>query len=326
MPADLRIAQFVTDPYRPEAMGPFRFMVECANVGDEGTGPFVVRFELDQAESAELSVHNVAPHESEWVSWPHDGMGAGDHHIYCLLDAAHAVPEPESQRNQQSRYFEVAEIEFPPQDASGDVDYDDEALANAVIDRITARVNRWLILAVQAVDEWEIDAKKRVADYNDADATVDPFPVIFAFAEAVIKRLPGMSTALGIIEDASGLVGLVRSNMGDEHMGLVGARARLIAAIDELKVATGAAIRQAIKGHEARLLARLSPENNDSPLHQIEYGSTDPEYVAALADWLGVPDPNEENTTEPIKKAMMEGFERVMEDVNRQLFREVGGL
>lgn len=61
-------------------------------------------------------------------------------------------------------------------------------------------------------------------------------------------------------------------------------------------------------------------------LHQIEYGSTDLEYVASLADWLGVPEPNEENTTKPIKKEMMKGFERVMEDVNRQLFRQVGGL
>jgi hypothetical protein len=72
------------------------------------------------------------------------------------------------------------------------------------------------------------------------------------------------------MEDASGLVGLVRSHMGDEHMGLVGARARLIAAIDELKVATGEAMRQAIEGHEDRLRARLSPRNGNSPLHQIE--------------------------------------------------------
>jgi hypothetical protein len=42
-----------------------------------------------------------------------------------------------------------------------------------------------------------------------------------------------------------------------------------------------------------------------------------------LADWLGVPVPDEANTTVPIKREMMEGFERVMEDVNRQLWREV---
>jgi N-acetylmuramoyl-L-alanine amidase len=322
-PADLRVAQLVTDPYRPEAMAPFRFMVECANVGGEETGPFVVRFELDQAESVELSVQNVAPHESEWVSWPHDGMRAGDHHIYCLLDAAHAVPESEEQRNQQSVYFKVAEIEFPPQDADGDAHYDEKALANEVIHTIADRVDRWLILAVQAVVEWQIDAKKRVAAYNDdANVVVDPFPVITAFSEAIIKNVPGLSKGLGIIQDAYGLLVLVRENMGDQHMGLPGARARLIAAIDELTLATGKAIRQAIKDHDARLRARLSPDNDDSPLHQIDYGSTDPEYVAALADWLGVPVPDEENTTVPIKKEMMEGFERVMEDVDRQLWRE----
>ncbi len=323
MSADLRIAQLVTDPDQPEAMAPLRFMVECANVGDEGTGPFVVRFELDQAESVELPVQTVASQESEWVSWPHEGMRAGEHQIYCLLDAADAVPESEEQRNQQSLYFKVAEIEFAPQDARGDTDFDDNALANAVIATITGRVNLWFTLAVQAVEEWEIDAKQRVAEYNDADATVDPAPAIAAFGEAVVKYLPGVSTGLGIMEDASKVVGLVQSYMGDEHMSLAGARARLIAAIEELKAATGAAMRQAIQGHEGRLRARLSPENNDSPLNEIEYGSTEPGYIASLADWLGVPEPNEANTTAPIKQEMMEGFERVMEDVNRQLFREV---
>jgi hypothetical protein len=174
MPADLRIAQLVTDPYRPEPMVPFRFMVECATVGDDGTGPFVVSFELDQAESVELPVHNVAPHESEWASWPHGGLRAGDHHIYCLLDAAHAVPEPEARRNQQSLYFKVAKGIGPPQDEDGDEYYDDQALADAVSNEIRHRVNQWLTFAVQAVEEWGTEAKQLVAEYNDTDATVDP--------------------------------------------------------------------------------------------------------------------------------------------------------
>lgn len=87
MPADLRIARLVTDPYRPEAGTPLRFMVECANVGDEESGPFVVHFELDRAESVDLSMQNVAPHESEWANWPHDGMRAGAYavrHVHVL--------------------------------------------------------------------------------------------------------------------------------------------------------------------------------------------------------------------------------------------------
>jgi hypothetical protein len=127
------------------------------------------------------------------------------------------------------------------------------------------------------------------------------------------------------MKDVWGLVELVRSNMGDQHMGLAGARARLIAAIDEIKLATGAAIRQAIDGYPARLNAYLSPDNDNSPLSLVERGSTSSDYVASLADWLGVPESNEENTTKPIKREMMEGFKRVMEDVDRQLWRE-GGL
>jgi hypothetical protein len=324
MPADLRIAQFVTDPLRPEAMAPLRFMVECANVGDEDAGPFTVRFELNEAETIEVPVDNVASQWSEWVNWPHDGMTAGDHHIYCLLDAADAVPEPESQRNQQSLYFKVYEIEFAPQDADGDTDYDDEQLANAVIGTIMDRVNRGFTYSVSAVTEWGIEARTRVAaEYGDADATVDPAPVVAAFAQAVVKYLPGMSTALGIMNDVQGFIGLVQGYMGNAPMGLAGARARLNDAIDKIQVATGKATRQAIDDYESRVRAWLTPENNDSPLHQVEYGSLEPGYVAVLADWLGVSEPSEANTTDAIKQEMTAGFERVMADVNRQLWEEV---
>jgi hypothetical protein len=324
MPADLRIAQFLTKPRPPEAMAPFFFQVECANVGDEGTGPFVVRFELDQAESVEVPVENVAPQESEWVNWPYDaGLIAGDHHVHCLLDAARAVPEPEVGGNQKSLYFKVADIEFGPADARrGEEDYNEEALAAAVIDTIKHRVNHWTDLAVGAIVAWESEAKTRVADYSDAKATVDPVPVIAAFGEAVVRHLPGMSTALGIMKDASQLLGLVQSYMGTEPMGLVGARARLLAAIDNIKVATSKAIGEAFDGYEGPLNSWLSTENPNSPLHQIQFASTRPEYVASVAESLGFPEPTLENTTEPIKQEMMEGFERVMEAVNRQLFRE----
>ncbi len=324
MPADLRIAQFVTDPLQPEAMAPVRFMVECANVGDEDTGPFVVRFELDQAGTIEVPVDNVAAQWSEWASWPHDGTVAGDHHIYCLLDAADAVPESDDQHNEQSLYFKVHEIEFAPQDADGDTDYNDEQLANAVIGTIMDRVNRGFTYSVSAVTEWGIEARKRVEnEYGDADATVDPAPVVAAFAQAVVKYLPGMSTALGVMNDVQGFIGLVQGYMGTTPMGLAGARARLSAAIDEIQVATGKATRQAIDEYESRVRAWLTPENNESPLHQVEYGSLEPNYVAALADWLGVPEPSEGDTTDAIKREMTDGFERVMADVNRQLWQEV---
>jgi hypothetical protein len=325
MPADLRITQLLTDPNPPEAMASFFFNAECVNVGDEASGPFVVRFELDQDRSQELGVDNLAPQESTWVTWPYDdGLGAGDHFVYCVVDATDAVPEPEAQHNQQSLYFKVAEIEFGPADArAGEEGYDEEALANEVIDTITERVNHWLPLAIQAVDEWEKDAKLRIAEYNDADATVDPAPVIAAFGEAVVRHLPGMATALGLLHDASDLIGMVHSHMGTQHMGLAGARARLEAAVDEIQLAAGAAIRETTDGFEDRLRTGLATDNPESPLHTIESASTEPKYVAELADWLGFPDPNTQNTTEPIKASMMAGLESVMEDVNRQLFREV---
>jgi hypothetical protein len=95
--------------------------------------------------------------------------------------------------------------------------------------------------------------------------------------------------------------------------------ARLLAAIDEIEFATGQAFRQETDGHQERLSAALSPDNNDSPLHQIKDGSLDPAYIASLADWLGVPEPTGANTTVPIKQGMTDGFQVVMDDVDRQL-------
>ena len=263
MPADLRISQLVVEPQNPEAMAPLRFSAECANVGDEGTDPFSVFFELDQADNVAMTVQNVPPQATEWVSWDHDGIGAGNHFIHCEIDVSNAVPESD-ENNLQSRsvYFTVADIEFAPQDARGETDYDKVAMANAVIAAINGRVGLWFTYAVQATEEWEIEAKRRVAaDYGDADATVDAAPVIAAFAEAMLNYVPGMSTALGIMKDVYELGGLVRSYMGDQPIGLVGARARLTAAIDDVKLATGAVIRQQIQGADGRLRARLSPTN-----------------------------------------------------------------
>jgi hypothetical protein len=312
MPADVRINQLVVDPQQPTADTPFHFWAECSNVGDEGTDPFTVHFELDQADSIDLPVQNVAPQESQWVNWPHDGMSVGDHVILCSLDAGRAVSV--------NSKFNVRDI---PQAPGGVTDYDDDALANAVVNVISERVDHWLILAVQAVDEWGTEATGIVqAKYNDADATVNPAPVFIAVANVFFKDTPIVSTAYGIFSDIYGLVGVIQSSMGEQHLTLAGARTRLLAAIDELKSATGQAFRQETDGHQERLSAALSPDNNDSPLHQIKYGSLDPGYIDSLADWLGVPEPTEPNTTVPIKQAMTDGFQVVMDDVDRQLSQE----
>ena len=61
----------------------------------------------------------------------------------------------------------------------------------------------------------------------------------------------------------------------------------------------------------------------DSPLKTIRFASLRSAYVAQVADDLGFAKPTPENTTQPIEQAMTEAFERVMADVNRQLFEEI---
>lgn len=322
MPADLRIRQINTDPDHPEGGQVIRFFVEAVNVGDEGTGPFVVRFELDNHETFDQTLDNLAPGESEWLYWPHDGLAQGAHHIAVHLDAERTVHETEENKNYMVRQFEVREIEFAPQDARyGEEDYDANKMANAVIASVQSRVALWYGFAVQAVEEWEVEAKRLVADYSDADASVDALPVAFAFVQAVGKHLPGMGTAMGVIEDVGNLAGVVRAYMGNAPMTMAGARARLTAAIDEVKLATGSGLRDAVHGYETRVRDRLSPENPSSPLLGVEWGSDEPSYIDSLVDWLGVPQPTEANTTAPIKKEMHEAFEKVMWEVNRELQR-----
>ncbi len=320
MPADLRITSLDTDPHRPEAAEPITFRVECANVGNEGTGPFVVRFQLDNADSVELPVQTVAAGETELVKWPHAGLRQGDHHIECVLDAAHAVPEPEERRNRQTVQFKVHEIEFAPQHARGTADYDDDALADAVVGAIVDRANLWLTFALEAVDAWKDEATARVErEYADTPATVDTASTILAFAQTVISRVPGVSTGMGFIQDAATLGGLLRAHMGSDHLSLAGARAKLLKAIDELKTAMKQGLQAAIEGYDGRLAVRLSADNTNSPLAEVEWGSTDPAYVRTLADWLGIPQPTAANTTAPIKEQLMKDLESLMADVDRQL-------
>ncbi|MBA2283705.1 MAG: hypothetical protein H0W25_21060 [Acidimicrobiia bacterium] len=327
MPADLRIADLVTDPYHAEVGQPVAFLVNCHNVGDEGTGPFAVRFELDNQEYANFDTRGLGPGEDDWVRWPHDPLTEGAHHIYCLLDSTHAVPESEERHNQKSVHFQVTQPDRPPQDADGDEYYDDENLASLVAAGVIGRVNTWLGLAVQAVEEWGREAEGMVAaEYADVDATFDTAPVLFAFVQATAKHLPGVSTGMGVIEDAATLLGLVQGAMGNKHMTMADARAKLFAAIPEIQAATGAGLRQAIQGFDGRIRAHLSPDNDSSPLVNVEKGSLDPAYIGSLVTWLGFPEVDESNTTLPIKQEMVDAFEQVTWEVNRELQRAAGML
>jgi hypothetical protein len=325
MPADIRLAGIQFEP-EPKVVGePVTFYAECRNAGDEGTGEFVARFVLDGSETFEMPVDNLAPGETSYAIWPHPPIAEGQHSIFCLLDATNVVPEPESRFNQQTIYFEVHQRSLPPSDADGSEYYSDDDLAAAVSDQIGIRVDHWMALVIQAVDEWADEAERRVEAWNlDGDADVGFVGVIAAFEKAVIGHVPGASQGMAIIESASDIYDAVQAARGNAPMGLSGAKAKLRAEIFELKQGAGAALRRATDGYQSRIAAWLSPKNDQSPLTWVEKGSTDSSYVGQLCDWLGFPVPTESNTTEPIKHELGEAFEEVFNRVATELEKEMG--
>jgi hypothetical protein len=139
-----------------------------------------------------------------------------------------------------------------------------------------------------------------------------------------MSRLPGAAQGLGVLEDGADLLVMLRSEFGDDYLGESGAKKRLKRAVTDLNLAAGERIIASVMGSDERVRARLHPENDDSPLTGIEWGSTDPDYVSELCDWLGVLEPTRENTTGPIRLALDAEFDAVLDEVVKQLAREEG--
>ena len=325
MPADIRLAGIQFEP-EPQVVGePITFYAECLNIGDDGTGEFIAKFLLDGTEAFEIGVDNIPPGDRAYALWPHVAISKGTHSIYCFLDATHSVPEPEERFNQQTVYFEVRDRALPPSDADGSEYYNDEALAGAVADQLGIRVNHWISLVIQAVDEWADEAERRIEAWNlDGDVDVGFMGVVAAFGKAVISHVPGASQGMAVIEGASSIYDAVLAARGSAPMGASGAKAKLRAEVFELKQGAGSALRRTTDGFQARLAAWLSPKNDQSPLTFVEKGSTDPSYVGELCDWLGFPMPTGSNTTEPIKQELGEAFEEVFNQVATSLEKEMG--
>jgi hypothetical protein len=325
MPADIRLGSISFQPSPPLIDEPFTIYAEALNVGDEGTGNFVARFQLDAGESIDVAVDNISPGGSTYAMWPHAAIAGGNHSVYCMLDAGHAVAEPEERFNQQTVYFQVEARSLPPSDSGGTQEYDDNALAQAVVSELGIRVNHWMTLVVQAVEEWESETRQRIDTWDfNGDAPVDFMSVMWAFASAVGSHVPGASTAIGIVKDVNDIYTAIAAYAGTIALGEAGAKAKLKASALELKQGAGASLRQATDGFEDRLKNWLSPSNDQSPLAFVEKGSTDPAYIGQLCDWLGFAAPNTGNTTAPIKKELTDAFDKVFDAVAKQLWKEAG--
>ena len=327
MGANVQILRLITNPERVEAADPFHFMVEFTNQGDETTGVFPVRFELDGgADALEVDSPDVAPGGTDWAYWAHGGLREGNHSIYCRLDPGQTVLRGGGPHHEQTIYFEIHEIEFAPQDASGNEDYDEDALANAVATAILLRIGQWVSAADHAVNQWQKAADERVKDYIDAHTapTLELDPFVEAIGEVILNHLPVVSEAKEMTEKVMAefnMGGLIRAGIAGAYNAVNTAHERLNRAVEEIASATIDAIHRSVLGADGRVREYLSFKTNDGsgPLIGVEFGSLDPAYIGSLADWLGVPEPSEANTTQPIQDGMTHEFEVVLAMVDRQL-------
>ena len=223
--------------------------------------------------------------------------------------------------------FEVTPVEFPPQDVYAEAGYDKAQLFKELIDVLRDRINLWVVLSVQAIERFEGPALQRIDDLDwdgDTDADADFASVLWAFSSIVLSHVPGVGQVLGVVKEGVDLLALLKDELGNGYRGEAGAKAQLRRAVTELKEAAHQALLQSIEGYDDRLIEHLSPRREHSPLRDIEWGSSDPGYLNTLSDWLGVPQPTVGNTSDPIRSALNEEFDAVLEQVARQYWREQG--
>ncbi len=230
---------------------------------------------------------------------------------------------------------EMVELDFPPQAVDGDVDLDDPGslshLIDKVYDKVQDRLQDWALKVMNAVSQFKDEAELRIDNdplFNDNGAAdVGFLEVLLAFTDAVVSHTPGASQVWSAVHQGYDLLGALRQYFGDEHLGAAGARQRLRTAVTQLHLAANQTLDELTTRYQRQ------PDQTvwDSPIGQavwdaltwVDSGSTDPDYVAALCDWM-MPAPTTENTTNPIREALENAFDEEYSAVSRQLLHEQG--
>lgn len=108
---DIRVFPNSYGPYQAHE---FTFFGSCVNEGTTGSGPFVVRFEVDgQTICADIPVGNLDPgayHEASWQPTP-GSIPPGQHILAFICNPDHEILPPDPNRNKLVNYFTVSEPE-----------------------------------------------------------------------------------------------------------------------------------------------------------------------------------------------------------------------
>ncbi len=264
----------------------------------KAAGDFVTSFVLDDDDETDVLTPSIAPGGIEWIRWPHAPLSEGMHFVRCVLDPDNDV-STHGGRRAMGAQFEVTPVEFPPQDVYAEAGYDKAQLFKELIDVLRDRINLWVVLSVQAIERFEGPALQRIDDLDwdgDTDADADLPPSCGHSRASCSRHVPGVGQVLGVVKEGVDLLALLKDELGNGYRGEAGAKAQLRRAVTELKEAAHQALLQSIEGYDDRLIEHLSPRREHSPLRDIEWGSSDPGYLNALSDWLGVPQPTVGNT------------------------------
>jgi hypothetical protein len=106
---DVRVSP---DSYNPYPAHSFIFFGSCVNEGRSGTGPFMVRFEVDgRAYCPDIPVGDLDSGAYTEVSWQPepDSIPPGEHVLAFICNPDHVIEPPDPARTKLVNYFRVSD-------------------------------------------------------------------------------------------------------------------------------------------------------------------------------------------------------------------------
>ena len=180
------------------------------------------------------------------------------------------------------------------------------------------RVGEWLTFVLDAVSEFETNANNQIEHLDDGDADYSFDPVVAAFASAVAKSaFPEIEAVASVVtETMDALQSAYEKNLASA---LTAAKARLHSSVTALVQAA----RERATSAESVIQQKI-PDIVEDGMTWVESSSTDPDYVSALCDYVGFPEPTRENTVRPVRQSLENPFFGVYQSVRAQLQRTKG--
>jgi hypothetical protein len=213
----------------------------------------------------------------------------------------------------------MSEIDMPPQYAGEVNPNDTEAtIAAAVGSKVENRVDGWKSFVQDAVIDFGGHANLKIEQLEyEYDATYDFNPVVASYASALVDYFPETRMAKSIVSTALSPIEDLYAKELDSS--LTGAKLRLTASVVALKSVALQSSEEAVSNIKDQLSAIV-----DDAMTWVDSASTDPDYVSALCDWMGFPNPTRANTYNLVRQSLENPFFGVYQAVRTQLRRTQG--